>query len=290
VQACPFIVQAIWRAMLDLLHQGEPYGHLTINGCPVADAEAIARLIPGGPRVADVRLAVTMLEKHRVFDKTADGVIFCRRMVREEDLRQRRAAGGAKSLEHPNVQRPKRASEVAQKDTLPAVGRIPSVDTLTTPVKDTRKDTVEDPLKGSAPSFPPHPPNNPVHTHTARARGLGAGVMAGMLPRDHLSHAHCGRKCVPAFLHAEFVSAVGGDSATADERVRQFYGRTEAAIPADASIGEEPVRFWRARFRAAFTTPALAPDAARPSAVPGVDATRRLLDERERWSREAANA
>lgn len=85
---------------------------------------------------------------------------------------------------------------------------------------------------------------------TARARAVtGSGVMAGALPRDHVRHAHCGRVCVPEFLHAEFLPKLGGD---ADARLQAFYVATLAAIPDDQDIGDEPPKFWRAHFARAF--------------------------------------
>lgn len=101
-----------------------------------------------------------------------------------------------------------------------------------------------------------------TETETARApRGhTGSGPLGGSLPREHLKHAWCGnfRKCVPEFLHGEFVRAVGGDSAVADATVRAFYERTMAAIPDEQPIGDETTKFWRPRFAAAFPAPAVA--------------------------------
>lgn len=96
---------------------------------------------------------------------------------------------------------------------------------------------------------------NDTHTGAARpTRTLGAGVMGGSLQREHLSHAWCGtyRKCVPAFLHAEFLGSLGGDRAAAQARLEAFYEATIAAIPADEVLADEAPRFWRPRFRASF--------------------------------------
>ncbi len=79
---------------------------------------------------------------------------------------------------------------------------------------------------------------------------MGAGVMAGSLPREHLRHAFCGRKCAPDFLHGEFVQSVGG--ADPEATVRQFYADALDAIPDDVPIGDEPIKFWRTQFAARF--------------------------------------
>ncbi len=77
----------------------------------------------------------------------------------------------------------------------------------------------------------------------------GGGAMAGSLPRDHRTHAHCGRKCVPEFLHGEFVQGLGGDNA--DARARAWYVLIESGL-GDAPIGDDPLKFWRAQFAASF--------------------------------------
>lgn len=87
-------------------------------------------------------------------------------------------------------------------------------------------------------------------THARPSRGMGSGVMAGALPKDHLRHAFCGRKCVPDFLHGEFVQSIGG--ADPDAAVRRFYAEVMERIPDDQPIGDEPLKFWRTQFTARF--------------------------------------
>ncbi len=71
----------------------------------------------------------------------------------------------------------------------------------------------------------------------------GSGVMAGSLPRDHLRHAWCGERiCVPDFLHARFVRAIGGEDA--DERLRACYAEAMADIPPEDPIEPDPLKFW----------------------------------------------
>jgi hypothetical protein len=92
-------------------------------------------------------------------------------------------------------------------------------------------------------------PSGTIHTQGALT---GSGVMAGTLPRDHRRHAWCGRKCVPDFLHGEFLRSIGGDEAKARKTLEAFYERAIADIPDDQPIADEPLRFWRAKFAAAF--------------------------------------
>lgn len=104
LQSCTFEAKALWREMLDLMHDGEPYGHLTANGKPIA-TDALARMLSIAPRRCAKWLAE--LEAHGVPSRTPEGVIYSRRMVRDEATRNARAAGGPKSLENPNVPRPR---------------------------------------------------------------------------------------------------------------------------------------------------------------------------------------
>src|SRR5258708_4682522 len=59
VQACSFMARALWREMLDLMHDGEPYGHLSAGRAPIT-MEELARMV-GLPTVV-VRKAVAELE------------------------------------------------------------------------------------------------------------------------------------------------------------------------------------------------------------------------------------
>jgi hypothetical protein len=104
VQACSFEARALWREMIDLMHDGEPYGHLTAGGDPIDEA-TLASMV----RVPEAKLKTWLgeLERRKVFSRTDAGVINSRRMVRDEHHRNVRGAGGVKSLDNPNVPRPR---------------------------------------------------------------------------------------------------------------------------------------------------------------------------------------
>jgi hypothetical protein len=125
LQACSFEARALWREMLDLMHDGKPYGHLTTRGVPIA-ATDLARLV--GISVARVERYLAELESREVFSRKPKGVIYSRRMIRDEKIRRARAAGGAKSLENKNVPQPKeRKRRISSRGTLrPSLGGSPS--------------------------------------------------------------------------------------------------------------------------------------------------------------------
>lgn len=89
--ACSFDARAVWREMLDLMHDGEPRGHLTAGGVAI-EAAALARMI--GAPLPRVRKALAELEAHGVFSRTEAGIIYSRRMVRDEAINRTRAEVG----------------------------------------------------------------------------------------------------------------------------------------------------------------------------------------------------
>lgn len=78
-------------------------------------------------------------------------------------------------------------------------------------------------------------------------------------PGAHRAHASCGRVCVPAFLHEQFRSQLGGDVDAADGRLRAWYRTVLDAIAPDQPVGDEPPVFWRRHFAAAFPSGAPKP-------------------------------
>lgn len=92
LQAASFEARALWREMLDLMHDGNPYGHLTApNGLPLT-----AKELASSCRISAARVHryLEELEKWGVFSRTESGVIYSRRMVKDEALRQTRAECG----------------------------------------------------------------------------------------------------------------------------------------------------------------------------------------------------
>jgi len=107
-----------------------------------------------------------------------------------------------------------------------------------------------DPISGSVSDLPSPGPVS------VRAREPVA--LAGTLPRDHIRHAWCSSrgKCVPDFLHQQFVASVGGEPRQADQRLKAFYEARQHGWP-EGPIGDDPVHLWRREFAASF--PSVAP-------------------------------
>jgi len=108
LRSCPAIARAIWIDLLCLMHEGTPYGHLTdTSGKPLSNWKLSCR--------STVHLhvflnCISTLENAGVLSRTEDGVIYCRKMVRDENTRLARTAGGYKSIEHPNTAKPKKGT------------------------------------------------------------------------------------------------------------------------------------------------------------------------------------
>jgi hypothetical protein len=97
LQSCSMAAQGLWINALCIAHQCTPYGHLTVNGKAMTVAQ-LGRHVGLSAREADHLVAE--LEDAGVARRTAEGVIFSKRMVEDESLRMVRAAGGTAGAEY----------------------------------------------------------------------------------------------------------------------------------------------------------------------------------------------
>lgn len=82
LRMCSFAARGLWADLLSLMHdEGEPYGHLRMNGKAPTSAQ-LSRMLGGTPREIDRIIAE--LEEAGVFSRDDDGIIFSRRMVRDK--------------------------------------------------------------------------------------------------------------------------------------------------------------------------------------------------------------
>jgi hypothetical protein len=77
--------------MLCFMHEGSPYGHLKVANKVILPAN-LAQMV--GLTLEQVECSLKELRDAGVFDETEDGVIFSRRMIRDENIRNARASGG----------------------------------------------------------------------------------------------------------------------------------------------------------------------------------------------------
>lgn len=95
--ACSLAARALWLEMMCIAHESDNYGCLTINGQPMTTAH-IARVV--GESATTVKKLLAELENFGVFSRKNDGAIYSRRMVRDEEIRNARAAFGHKGAAH----------------------------------------------------------------------------------------------------------------------------------------------------------------------------------------------
>ena len=91
--------QGMWMRLICAMHRSDPYGHLTMNGQPMT-VRQIASLASISEREA--KKLLDELENSGVLSRTADGVIFSRRMVRDRAVseagRENGKSGGNPTL------------------------------------------------------------------------------------------------------------------------------------------------------------------------------------------------
>lgn len=78
--------QGLWMRMLCAMHNGTPYGHLTINGKAPTPRQIAA--IASAPE-REVLKYLAELEAGAVFSRTDDGTIYNRRMVRDKAISEK---------------------------------------------------------------------------------------------------------------------------------------------------------------------------------------------------------
>jgi hypothetical protein len=92
IQALDFETRGIWFEMLCLMNESQDRGRLTLNGTAMPVA-ALARIL--GIDVETLDRCIEKLLEYGVASREEEtGIIFNRRMARDEDIRKKRAAAG----------------------------------------------------------------------------------------------------------------------------------------------------------------------------------------------------
>ena len=100
LRLCSRAARCLWVDMLCLMHEGEPYGHLTVNNKPLSAKQLAAVL---GDAEKDVAGWLAELDENAVLSRTDEGVIFSRRMVKDKAREERNRANGEKSGGNPKL-------------------------------------------------------------------------------------------------------------------------------------------------------------------------------------------
>lgn len=96
VRALDLDVRMVWFEMLGLMWESTERGYLTINGKPVSDS-VITKILGILPDVLD--RALRQMEEYGVFSRRDDGAIYCRRMIKDEAIRQAKSKAGKQGMD-----------------------------------------------------------------------------------------------------------------------------------------------------------------------------------------------
>lgn len=84
LKMCSRVARSVWIDLLTYMHEAEPYGHLLIVGKEPTIA-ALAGLL--ALSIEDTKAIMEELETNNVFSRNSRGVIYSRRMIRDEKKR-----------------------------------------------------------------------------------------------------------------------------------------------------------------------------------------------------------
>jgi len=98
VQSLPRDIRCTWFEMLGRMWESKKRGYLTINGKPLTDEE-LAQVLGFGTDINLMQKHLTFLEERGVFSRTKSGIIFNRRMAKDEKIRQIRSKSGKRGME-----------------------------------------------------------------------------------------------------------------------------------------------------------------------------------------------
>ena len=91
LRTCSIGARGLWIDIICFMHEGNPYGHLKVNQKVILPTNLAVMC---GATLGDIDGWLFELSSAGVFEKTEDGTIYSRRMIRDEAIREARAAGG----------------------------------------------------------------------------------------------------------------------------------------------------------------------------------------------------
>lgn len=114
LRVCSVGARGLWIDMLCFMHDGTPYGYLKVGPKVILPAN-LASMV--GATLLETEGWLKELEEVEAFSRDDDGCIFCRRMIRDEEVRNKRAAGGILGGNPALKVDPRLTSKVNQKPT-----------------------------------------------------------------------------------------------------------------------------------------------------------------------------
>lgn len=92
LRACGLAARGLWADMLAIMHGAEPYGHLALKGGGITPRQ-LASMV-GMTNEEDVQILLGELQQNGVYSLTEGGLIYCRRLVRDHEVREKSRSNG----------------------------------------------------------------------------------------------------------------------------------------------------------------------------------------------------
>jgi hypothetical protein len=171
LRMCSVGARGLWIDMICLMHQGSDYGYLKVNHLPILP-DNLARMC--GATFDEVQGWLGELEKAGTFSRDADGCIYSRRMIRDEEVRSARAAGGKLGGNPALKKGGKPGKKSTKKDNLPS--NLQPTPSSSSSSSSSPSPAVKDPSAGSADARldPPAGDDEPVDERTPGAKAWDA--------------------------------------------------------------------------------------------------------------------
>jgi hypothetical protein len=95
LRACSLAARGLMASLLEPMHEATPYGHLLVRGKKPEYAELA---VIASCKLREVKYGIEELVKMGVLSTEDDGVLYSRRMVRDEERRKKQALGGTRGM------------------------------------------------------------------------------------------------------------------------------------------------------------------------------------------------
>lgn len=102
LRKCSLAARGLWMDLLCIMHNATPYGYLAVNMKPLSERD-VAQFV-GTSSLKEVKFLMRSLRDAGVFSETSDGVVYCRRLVRDNEIREK-SKGYGKSGGNPALNR-----------------------------------------------------------------------------------------------------------------------------------------------------------------------------------------
>jgi len=174
LRSCSLAARGLWIDLMAVMHDCEPYGHLALNGRPMTLPQIAGQI--SGASAQEIKRLLSELIENGVARTTDSGLIYSKRMVEDEDLRERRANGGQAGAEHGN-----KGGAHGAKGGRPKSPTGGSETPLETPLEGAAKPPPSS-SSSSTTSIPTNPNGEGLGTPPPSAPGSGGGDVDGHEP------------------------------------------------------------------------------------------------------------